>query len=57
MIIGCEIIFITTIFDNFNDIDLTVLVKQGPNDEKYTADVVNRRIGFKLVGMSLTGNN
>lgn len=41
-------------FDNFNDLSLTVEVEQGATDETYTAEVINRRIGFQMTSMSLT---
>ena len=41
-------------FDNFNDLSLTVQVEQGAADETYTAEVINRRIGFQMTSMSLT---
>lgn len=43
-------------FGNFHDLPLVVEVVQGANDYTFNAEVVNRRIGFNMVGMSILAN-
>lgn len=43
-------------FDNLQDIDLNVEVLQQLVSKTYVAEVVNRRLGLKLVGQTITAN-